>query len=176
MAEKFGGKYSLGLGILSTAIFTLLTPAVVFISKGDWRWLVGLRVLEGLGEGTTYPALNVLLAKWVPLQERAKIGSLVYAGGQMGRNISPPFDKPSVTLCSAGTVVSNTVSGFLIAATNDWAAVFYVFGTLGILWFVLWTLLCYSSPESHPFISDKEKIFLEKEMGNINEQAYDPLA
>lgn len=37
-------------------------------------------------QGTTYPALNVLLAKWVPLQERAKIGSLVYAGGQMGRN------------------------------------------------------------------------------------------
>lgn len=106
LAEKFGGKYSLGLGILSTAIFTLLTPAVVVFSKGDWRWLVGLRVIEGLGEvfntrkkcnqrnvklfffllkGTTYPALNVLLAKWVPLQERAKIGSLVYAGGQMGK-------------------------------------------------------------------------------------------
>lgn len=50
LAEKFGGKYSLGLGILSTAIFTLLTPAVVIMSKGDWRWLVGLRVIEGLGE------------------------------------------------------------------------------------------------------------------------------
>lgn len=50
LAEKFGGKYSLGLGILSTAIFTLLTPAVVTLSNGDWRWLVGLRVLEGLGE------------------------------------------------------------------------------------------------------------------------------
>lgn len=52
LAEKFGGKYSLGLGILSTAIFTLLTPAVVVMSNGDWRWLVGLRVIEGLGEVT----------------------------------------------------------------------------------------------------------------------------
>lgn len=29
LAEKFGGKYTLSLGILSTAIFTLLTPLVV---------------------------------------------------------------------------------------------------------------------------------------------------
>lgn len=29
LAEKFGGKYTLGLGILSTAIFTLLTPVCV---------------------------------------------------------------------------------------------------------------------------------------------------
>lgn len=29
LSEKFGGKYTLGLGILSTAIFTLITPAVI---------------------------------------------------------------------------------------------------------------------------------------------------
>lgn len=82
LAEKFGGKYTLGLGILSTGVFTLLTPLVVYY--GNWQWLVALRVLEGLGEGTTYPALNALLAKWVPLNERSKIGTLVYAGGQIG--------------------------------------------------------------------------------------------
>lgn len=48
IAEKFGGKYSLGIGILCTAIFTLLTPLVV--GFGDYKWLIGLRVLEGLGE------------------------------------------------------------------------------------------------------------------------------
>lgn len=29
LAEKFGGKYTLSLGILSTAIFTVLTPFCV---------------------------------------------------------------------------------------------------------------------------------------------------
>jgi len=29
LSEKFGGKYTLGLGILSTAIFTLITPVVI---------------------------------------------------------------------------------------------------------------------------------------------------
>ncbi|KAJ8967622.1 hypothetical protein NQ314_002741, partial [Rhamnusium bicolor] len=129
LAEKFGGKYSLGLGILSTAIFTLVTP-----------W------------GTTYPALNALLAKWVPLGERAKIGTLVYAGGQIG------------------TIVSNSISGALINATKDWASVFYLFGAGGLLWFIIWVLICYSDPESHPFISDKEKAFLKKELENVSSE------
>ena len=33
LAEKFGGKYTLALGILSTAIFTLLTPLAVELGK-----------------------------------------------------------------------------------------------------------------------------------------------
>ncbi|CAH2005053.1 unnamed protein product [Acanthoscelides obtectus] len=77
LSEKFGGKYSLGLGILSTAIFTLITPWVIYATDGNWKALVLLRVIEGLGEGTTYPALTALLAKWVPLGERAKIGTLI---------------------------------------------------------------------------------------------------
>lgn len=36
---------------------------------------------------------------------------------------------------------------------------------MGIVWFLLFTLLCYSDPESHPYISDKEKDFLQKELG-----------
>lgn len=146
LAEKFGGKYSLGLGMLGTAIFTLLTPVVV--KYGDWQGLVAIRVIEGLGEGTTYPALNALLAQWVPSNERAKIGTLVYAGGQVG------------------TVIGNAVSGVLIKSTGSWESVFYLFGALGLLWFIIWTLLCYSDPESHPFISEKEKNYLAKEIGN----------
>lgn len=48
MAERFGGKYSLGFGVLSTAVFTLLTPWTVKV--GGATGLIILRVLEGLGE------------------------------------------------------------------------------------------------------------------------------
>lgn len=48
LAERFGGKYSLGFGVLSTAVFTLLTPWTV--SAGGATGLIILRVLEGLGE------------------------------------------------------------------------------------------------------------------------------
>lgn len=83
LAERYGGKYSLGLGILSTAIFTILTPLA--LEWGDSTALIALRVLMGLGEGTTFPALNALLAQWTPPEERAKIGSLVFAGAQLGK-------------------------------------------------------------------------------------------
>lgn len=53
MASKFGGKYTLGLGILSTGIFTVITPWVITSTGGDWRWVVALRVVEGLGEVDT---------------------------------------------------------------------------------------------------------------------------
>lgn len=45
--------------------------------------MIILRILMGLGEGTTFPALSVLLASWVPVNERSKIGSFVFGGGQV---------------------------------------------------------------------------------------------
>ncbi|KAJ8913208.1 hypothetical protein NQ315_016150 [Exocentrus adspersus] len=149
IAEKFGGKHSLGLGILCTAIFTFITPFVIYATDGNWVWVVVVRIIEGLGEGTTFPALTTLLANWVPLSERSKIGTLVYAGSQIG------------------TVVGNSLSGALIAATKDWAIVFYVFGIMGIVWVILFMLLCYANPESHPFITEKEKIYLSGEIANV---------
>lgn len=51
LAEKFGGKHLLGLGILSTALFTLITPLIAPL--GPW-YMVALRVIEGLGEVRHY--------------------------------------------------------------------------------------------------------------------------
>ena len=47
LALKFGGKNLFGLGILSTAVFTLLTPVFARASVG---LLVALRILIGLCE------------------------------------------------------------------------------------------------------------------------------
>ncbi|XP_063362118.1 putative inorganic phosphate cotransporter isoform X1 [Cydia amplana] len=146
LAERFGGKYSLGFGVLSTAVFTLLTPWAV--SVGGATGLIVLRVLEGLGEGTTFPALNAMLARWAPITERGRMGSLVFGGAQIG-NI-------------AGTYLS----GLIMKETGDWQSVFYLFGAVSILWFILWSVLCYNDPESHPFISDKEKKYLEEALGS----------
>ncbi|XP_029176007.1 sialin-like [Nylanderia fulva] len=143
LAEKFGGKYSLGLGMLSTAIFTLLTPVVVDWSESDG--LIVLRILMGLGEGTTFPALNAMLAQWTPPEERSMIGSLVFAGAQIG------------------TVLSNVFSGLMLH-TYTWPVVFYVFGGIGVLWFLVWVLICYNNPYEHPFISEREVKYLHERM------------
>lgn len=99
----------------------------------------------GLGEGTTFPALNAMLAQWTPPEERSMIGSLVFAGAQIG------------------TVFANALSG-LILADLSWPAVFYVFGSIGVLWFIAWVLFCYNNPYEHPFISEREVKFLHERM------------
>ena len=51
----------------------------------------------------------------------------------------------------AGTMIALPVSGVLADEIN-WESVFYVFGALGILWFIFWAYLCHNSPASHPRI------------------------
>lgn len=142
LAERFGGKWTLGLGIFSTAIFTLLTPFVAhtYGSTG----LIVLRILMGLGEGVTYPAISVLLAEWAPPQERTKIASLVMSGGMLG------------------TVLGTGLSGILIQYFSvGWPLVFYVFGAFAVMWFFAWVILCYELPKDHPFISEGEKKYID---------------
>jgi ACS family sodium-dependent inorganic phosphate cotransporter-like MFS transporter 5 len=47
IAQKYGGKWPLGIGILITAIFALLTPIAARTHVG---FLIGARVIQGLGE------------------------------------------------------------------------------------------------------------------------------
>ena len=51
MAEIFGGKWIFGCGILLTSIFTVLMP---WAAKADFRLLIAVRVIDGLGEGIFY--------------------------------------------------------------------------------------------------------------------------
>ncbi|CAG5031645.1 unnamed protein product [Parnassius apollo] len=156
LAEKFGGKWTLGVGLLSTALFTFLTPIV--IRAGGATWLFVLRVLQGMGEGPTMPALMIMLARWVPPHERSFQGALVFGGAQIG-NIFGSF-----------------MSGILLSDGRDWAYVFYFFGGFGLFWFCLWSLLCYSTPDSHPYISKKELNYLKKSVTTAeNKAAKDPV-
>uniref|UniRef100_A0A6P4FJU2 Sialin isoform X2 n=1 Tax=Drosophila rhopaloa TaxID=1041015 RepID=A0A6P4FJU2_DRORH len=143
LADKFGGKWTLSLGIFLTAIFTLITPMCIVYGGSDA--LIVLRVLMGLGEGTTFPALSVLLAAWVPANERGMLGALVLGGGQVG------------------SIAGNLLSG-LILDSMDWPWVFYVFAIIAIVWFIIFTLICFSAPYSHPFIKPSEREFLMAEI------------
>lgn len=81
IAEKFGSKWVMSLGILIMAILNALTPLAVEFG-GDIA-LIAIRILMGFAGGTTYPALSVMLAAWVPEKERGKLGSVVFGGGQV---------------------------------------------------------------------------------------------
>ncbi|XP_035211568.1 putative inorganic phosphate cotransporter isoform X1 [Stegodyphus dumicola] len=137
IAEKYGAKWLFGVGVLITAVFTLLTPVAARLSV--WA-LVVTRIIEGLGEGVTFPAMNALIGRWVPKLERSRIATLIYSGSPLG------------------TVVALSVSGILSASDflGGWPSVFYVFGLVGIVWFFFWITLVFESPDEHPRISKEE--------------------
>ncbi|XP_049869092.1 putative inorganic phosphate cotransporter [Pectinophora gossypiella] len=140
LAERFGGKWTCGLGLLLTSVATALTPWAVRVGGAVGLFII--RVVEGMGEGPVTPAFVLLLARWAPPTERSRFGAMIFGGAQIG-NIFGPI-----------------ISGYLMADGGDWANVFYVFGILGIIWFIFWSFLCYSTPNCHPFISDEERNFL----------------
>ncbi|CAL4122351.1 unnamed protein product [Meganyctiphanes norvegica] len=145
LGELVGGKIIFGIGVLITSVLTLLTPIV---ARTSTTLLIALRVLEGFGEGVTFPAMNSLMAKWIPPSERSQSSSLVFAGAQFG------------------TVVSLPICGILCQSDflGGWPSVFYVFGVCGILWFTIWMLLVSNSPENHPRISHNERIYIKESL------------
>ncbi|UYV74524.1 hypothetical protein LAZ67_11003776 [Cordylochernes scorpioides] len=152
LSEMIGPKWLYGGGILTTAVFSLVTPLAAIY--GDVWGVVAVRILIGLGEGVTYPAMHVLIARWIPQFERSFKATLIYLGAPIG------------------TVVSSILSG-QISGSHDlgWPYVFYIFGLISILWFVLWAILIYGTPEDHPRISLSELDFIKNNTEPPTEKA-----
>lgn len=70
-------------------------------------------------QGVAMPAMNNILSKWIPVSERSRSLALVYSGMYLG------------------SVTGLAFSPILIQKFG-WPSVFYSFGSLGSIWFVLW--------------------------------------
>ena len=137
-AELFGGKWVFFIAVIMNIVATLLSPICAYF---DYRMLILMRIIEGLGGGFTFPAMNVLISKWAPKEERSTISSIAYGGTALG------------------TVISIPTAG-LIAGTLGWESVFYLHGGLSVGWCFLWIICVSDTPEAHPFISAEEKNFI----------------
>nr|XP_054756776.1 sialin-like [Lytechinus pictus] len=143
LADLMGAKWLFGSGVLCTAVFTLLTPVA---ARAGLAWLIVVRVIAGIGEGVTFPAMNAMWAHWAPPVERSRLLTFTYAGAHFGTVLALPI---SGVLCN---------SEFL----GGWPSVFYVFGVFGVVWFIFWIALVHDTPDKHPRISPEERFFLQK--------------
>lgn len=135
-----------------TAVLTLLTPLA---AKWNVWVLIAVRIIEGIFEGVTFPCIHAIWCKWAPPLERSRMASIAFAGNY------------------AGTVVSMPMSGIL-ANSIGWESIFYVFGTIGCIWFVAWTIIVKKSPEDDPFISEDEKTYIMTKLGNKRHEDIPP--
>eukprot|EP00741_Cyanophora_paradoxa_P007706 tig00001187_g7455.t1 len=117
LADRFGGRLVLGMGVLWWSIFTAVVPWAS--QKAVWLLLLS-RVFVGLGEGVAPPAITNLLSKWVPVRERSRATALVFSG------------------MNVGSVAGLILAPYIIDGYG-WPAVFYVFGLVGVIWYFIWT-------------------------------------
>ncbi|KYN19927.1 Putative inorganic phosphate cotransporter [Trachymyrmex cornetzi] len=94
--------------------------------------------------GPIVPCTHALLAKWIPPNERSRMGAFVYAGAQFG------------------TIISMPLSGLLAdwQLVGGWPSIFYVFGIIGTIWCIAFLIWVYEDPEQHPSIAEDEKKFI----------------
>ncbi|PSN41740.1 putative inorganic phosphate cotransporter [Blattella germanica] len=146
LAQKFGPKIFMTIALLSSSFFTLLTP--LSADLGGWGLVCACRVIQGLGQGFIFPAVHTLLSNWSPSEERGRLCTYVYSGGQVG------------------TVIAMPICGTLASSSIGWPSIFYIFGAIGIAWSVLWTFVGASSPSTCKFISSEERAYIEASTGS----------
>ncbi|XP_015110089.1 putative inorganic phosphate cotransporter [Diachasma alloeum] len=133
LARIWSAKMVFGIGIFINGFGSILCPIV--FDEGGWMYLCACRVVMGLCQACCLPCIHTLLSKWVPPNERGRVGTMTYAGGHFG------------------TVISYPISGALIDAAG-WRSVFYFFGAAAIIWSLIFFFLGSDSPAA-----SAEKVF-----------------
>ncbi|KAL3272619.1 hypothetical protein HHI36_014086 [Cryptolaemus montrouzieri] len=139
---KYGPKYILGTSFTIASIFTLLVPFMAE-TMGS-RGVILSRVMQGLSQGFLFPSTHNILSKWTPLPERSRTFSFVYSSVFIGCTMALP------------------VTGYICNSSYGWPMVFYLSGTLGLLWSFSFLWFCKNSPQEDPSISNDERIYLEQ--------------
>lgn len=142
LAEIFGGKVVYGIGMFVCSISCLLAP---ILARWNLIAFIISRICVGFAEGFMFPAINSMIAWWIPPSERTRFISIVFTG------------------INIGTVISMPLSGYFcdLPILGGWPISFYIFGLIGVIWCTFWLAFAYDTPETHPYISSDEKYYIE---------------
>jgi MFS family permease len=73
LADRYGGKIVLGMGVLWWSFFMMITPMARTVVN-----MTVVRALMGLGEGVNFPSIQSLTSRWIPSQERSRVMGFTY--------------------------------------------------------------------------------------------------
>ncbi|CAH2048158.1 unnamed protein product, partial [Iphiclides podalirius] len=118
---------------------------------GGWQFVCACRVLQGMTQSFVFPSTHHLVSQWVPLEEKGRLSTLIYAGSQLG------------------VALQLITSGFLASAWG-WKAIFYANGILGSLWTIAYLIFGSASPEQSKRISQEELRYIQESLGRVGEQ------
>ena len=147
MRGTFSPMWTFGLAILIPSILTMLVPVC---ARYSYEMALAIRMAIGFVESATFPACYQFYVVWIPPQIKTYMIAVMLSGTYVGEIIG---------FSLSGVLVENTIMIGQIDI-GHWPSVFYIFGMLGVIWFPVWCIYAYESPEVHPAITQEELQFI----------------
>uniref|UniRef100_A0A336M5Y2 CSON010637 protein n=1 Tax=Culicoides sonorensis TaxID=179676 RepID=A0A336M5Y2_CULSO len=142
-ANRCNGARILGFSNTISSIISVLTPVIVF----NFYTMVGVRILQGFFAGMFLPLQMSVIAKWSPVNERAKMTLFSNTGYYFA------------------SVVTFSLSG-IISDYLGWRNVFYISGLVGLTWSLFWLIFYDETPQKDKRITEVERQYIVNSLGN----------
>ncbi|XP_007948016.1 sodium-dependent phosphate transport protein 4 [Orycteropus afer afer] len=138
LAGRVGTKLVVGAALFGSSLFTLCIPLAADLGL---VFLIVTRIIQGICQGSGLGGQYALWEKWSPPHERSRLCSIALSGIILGH-------------------FTAVLLGGLISQILGWPFGFYIFGAIGCVYSILWIVLVYDDPISHPRISILEKEYI----------------
>lgn len=142
LADSFGPRRVLGVGVIWWAVFTTLITAISPTTGGLVIVLLVVRFALGMGEAVVYPASNCVVSNWIPSSERGLANGIIFAGVGFGSGITPPL-----------------ITWLMVH--YGWRSSFIASAVLGLLAGGTWYLIARDKPSQHPWTNAAERNYIE---------------
>ena len=130
--DRFGPKRVLVVIMSLWSVTAVMTGAAFGFAS-----LFGARFLLGLSESGAFPVASRGMQLWFPRIERGRI-----------QGTTPFFSRLAVA-------VTPFIAGSILLAFG-WRAIFYIFGSLGIVWAIVFSIFYRNIPEEHKGVNRLE--------------------
>jgi MFS transporter, ACS family, glucarate transporter len=133
LGDRFGARRTLARVVAGWSIFTMLTAACWGLGS-----LIAVRFLFGAAEAGAFPNAARIVARWFPKTERGRVQGLMLTCALLGSSISPGLAS-------------------LLIGWIDWRGMFVVFGSVGIIWAIIFTHWFRDDPAEHSGVNEAER-------------------
>jgi len=132
LGDHFGAKRVLTVIMTWWSAAAMMTGAAIGFAS-----LFSARFLLGVGEAGAFPVASRGMWLWFPRSERGRIQGVTHFFSRFAVAVTP------------------FVAGTIMIAFG-WRAIFYIFGSLGVVWAIVFNLLYRNRPENHRYVNAAE--------------------
>jgi MFS family permease len=132
LGDRLGPRRVLTRVVIWWSAFTSLTGLA-----SNYSLLLVTRFCFGAGEAGAFPNAAIVVSRWFPPAQRARISGVLLMASQIGGGIAPLLIVP-------------------IQMRYGWRAAFFLFGAVGVIWAVAWYAWFRDAPAEMPGVSPAE--------------------